>query len=979
MATNKRDVELNIATNVEGTGDVKTLASTVRDLAKAGGDAAPRFEELANSMDAAAAASVLASEDAKKAAVAERDAAKAKQASADAVRLLNIETSKAAKSTEEYEAKLRGVRLQEFEASKAHRAATEARKAATAEVKRAATAERELAAEARAAVKSTTEVGDSVKRMGRESGEAADLLRRLGPMIATAFSAQQFVQTIAGQESLNRGFEQIFGSAGQAAAEMEFVRATSNRLGLETQNLARGYQSLSASTKGTVLEGQATRAIFEAVSRAMSTLGKSSAETDRALTAVSQIASKGTASMEELRGQLGEALPGAMKAAADGAGITVEQLIEMVSQGQVLASDILPALTKGLNDLYGKAAPPDNIVSNWARLKNVFTDTAVALGEGGASKAITKTLSAVAIGVQGVSYAADVAGVAIGEFAGGLATGNFQLGTAAALNAEYDAKLRKVAEAAGLVEKAQTALTDATKGGAQATQAQVRTVDQAIAAQKVAVESMLAIKARYVEALVQQGKYVDQLQREIVARQAETAAMVQLVSVYGSEIEKRQAAALAAETQAAAARNLARAREVEAVIAQSLSIKLQEEAAARKDNTEATRKEIERAQQAADAKRAEADQSRAVATSKGIEVEATKASAAAYADNAARVYELRGAAGAAALEVERLTAAQRAGKATDEQVATARAKAAAATLLYRDALDDATEAAQRKVAAESRTSRLAQEAVSVERERAAALLAVAEASGDSAAAAQAHETATRAETQAALAAADGASREAAALRAAADAQERQLKAIGALTPAKQDEIQATRDAAAAKELEAERAGILADKITALAAVERKRAQQKREELTADGLRKNADGSAAGTFNNLTPLDRAVEVQRTRGAGMSVEELRAAKKQADDGKAWLDGMVKSGGGGSIGGEAWSSIAALQRATASALERAERREVAQAEAPAEARASSSSHTVDFKFPDGSKEQFGMASEEDAARFTKTLTNLAKRTKR
>jgi hypothetical protein len=44
-----------------------------------------------------------------------------------------------------------------------------------------------------------------------------------------------------------------------------------------------------------------------------------------------------------------------------------------------------------------------------------------------------------------------------------------------------------------------------------------------------------------------------------------------------------------------------------------------------------------------------------------------------------------------------------------------------------------------------------------------------------------------------------------------------------------------------------------------------------------------------------------------------------------------------------------------------------------------AADSRHTIDFKFPDGTAEQLGMASKDDAARFTKTLSTLAKRVKR
>jgi hypothetical protein len=39
----------------------------------------------------------------------------------------------------------------------------------------------------------------------------------------------------------------------------------------------------------------------------------------------------------------------------------------------------------------------------------------------------------------------------------------------------------------------------------------------------------------------------------------------------------------------------------------------------------------------------------------------------------------------------------------------------------------------------------------------------------------------------------------------------------------------------------------------------------------------------------------------------------------------------------------------------------------------------HVAEFKFPDGSTEQFGMASEEDAARLAKGMANLQRRIKR
>jgi hypothetical protein len=311
------------------------------------------------------------------------------------------------------------------------------------------------------------------------------------------------------------------------------------------------------------------------------------------------------------------------------------------------------------------------------RLKNVMADTANAIGEGGASKGIAKGQAWAALGVRGLSNAADVAGTAIGEFAAAVRTGNFDLQQAAALNAKYDRELRQAAEVADLVAKAQD-------GATQATQAQVRAVDNAIAGQERQTTSNLAVRASYGELIKGAAQYTDVMSKIAAARQAEAATLTALVNVYGTEAERRQAAAEAASMQARASKDLADARNAEAIIAQSYSLRLQEEALQRRDTPPATQDQIKAAQQSADAKRAEADQAIAATRSKQLEVAAAQTAAEAYKDNAARVYELRGAAAEAARELERLVEAQRKGKASSDDVSAAQARAAGAIALYRD-------------------------------------------------------------------------------------------------------------------------------------------------------------------------------------------------------------------------------------------------------------------------------------------------------
>ncbi len=522
------------------------------------------------------------------------------------------------------------------------------------------------------------ELEGGVNSVGAAATSATGLLRQLGPMFSGVFGAQQFIQTIVAAESLSRSYEQVFGSMAAARTEMGFVKDSANLLGVETLDLAKSYQQLAASTKGTAIEGQATRDVFLAVTRAMATMGKSSAETNLALNAVSQMASKGQVAMEELRGQLGESLPGALKAAADGAGLTTEQLIAMVSAGDVLAKDLLPALAKGLNDLYAKAPPPETVVSEWARFKNVITETATAIGEGGASKGIAKGLTGAAEAAKYAALGVDILGTAIGEGIAALVTWNGTLTTSQDLGANYG--ITKVGEA-----QATDKATAAIKSHTAAQQ------DDAKATAKV-VESALSVQAAYSELAKNAETYVAAVLKQNEAKAAESKVLTSLVDLYGTELEKRQATTAAAVDQAAQYTQLAAAQNAQLEVAKSYVAKLQERAAAEKDTTQATQDAIAAAQKQVQGLQAAFDKTKALTDAKTIDVAASKAQELALKDNSSRLSEYRGAVGQAKVEVERLTAAHEAGKATDEQVRKAKTDLATATLLYRDALKDTEDA-----------------------------------------------------------------------------------------------------------------------------------------------------------------------------------------------------------------------------------------------------------------------------------------------
>lgn len=76
-------------------------------------------------------------------------------------------------------------------------------------------------------------------------------------------------------KNLRSAIAQVVAPAGFKPSDVDVVRQQ-----VERREVARvlAFRSLAAATKGTALEGQQTRQVFEAVDRAMSTLGKSSAE-----------------------------------------------------------------------------------------------------------------------------------------------------------------------------------------------------------------------------------------------------------------------------------------------------------------------------------------------------------------------------------------------------------------------------------------------------------------------------------------------------------------------------------------------------------------------------------------------------------------------------------------------------------------------------------------------------------------------------
>lgn len=176
-----------------------------------------------------------------------------------------------------------------------------------------------------------------------------------------------------------------FASGGRGSEEIEYLRRVTQDLGLQFDSTATAYMGFAAAARQTKLEGQGARDVFEAVGQASAVMGLSAEQNSGVLLALSQMISKGTVSAEELRGQLGERLPGAFQIAARAMGVTTAELGKMLEQGQLLTEDFLPKFAKQLEKELGGAAESaanrleasTNRMGNaWQRLKEQFSSGA---------------------------------------------------------------------------------------------------------------------------------------------------------------------------------------------------------------------------------------------------------------------------------------------------------------------------------------------------------------------------------------------------------------------------------------------------------------------------------------------------------------------------------------------------------------------------------------------------------------------------
>ena len=453
-------------------------------------------------------------------------------------------------------------------------------------------------------------VPDEMGRVSQKADNMLGLFGKLGLAFTGVELARQFVMVNAELENVERSFTAVTGSTALAAAEMDYARGVANRLGLEQISTAKAYASLMASTKGTSVEGEVSRQVFESVARSMSLAGKSAVDTEGALLALQQMASKGVISMEELRGQLGERLPGALNAAAEGLGITTERLIKLTETGQLTAEELFPALAAGLNKLYAEGGA-ETLTQEWNHFKTAVQDAYTTIGDAGAVDALKVSLETMEVAVVTTSTMLVALGKDIGAFFGALASGDIGINgfsedakrAFAEIEEEARARLVSVAQHNGVM----AASLDDLGRAALASANQQSTAAGGAASDWTRLNVAFGTVKEAGEAATKQAE------KNAEATKAEGDAAVSLATAIGAETDKQKARADAARQTAVALAAVAERRQEELAMATEHVAALEREAAAAGGATEQQQKVIDALKQTAEARQADADKANAQA------------------------------------------------------------------------------------------------------------------------------------------------------------------------------------------------------------------------------------------------------------------------------------------------------------------------------------------------------------------------------
>ena len=205
-------------------------------------------------------------------------------------------------------------------------------------------------------------------------------LASLAITFAAVGSIQNFIESIGrASDNLTRfkeGLKLVNTEAGAFDKVSEGLSNVANQYGVDINSLRDSYIRLGLTFKKSGATISENLSNMTKLAKAFRGAGIDSDAQGRALKAIEQMLSKGTIQAEELKQQLGDALPNVVQILANEVGVSVGTLFSMMKKGLLDSATYVPKLITGLEKVFGPAAQKnaESLGAEIIRTKNAIVE-----------------------------------------------------------------------------------------------------------------------------------------------------------------------------------------------------------------------------------------------------------------------------------------------------------------------------------------------------------------------------------------------------------------------------------------------------------------------------------------------------------------------------------------------------------------------------------------------------------------------------
>lgn len=259
----------------------------------------------------------------------------------------------------------------------------------------------------------------SVKEAAWLQDRANSSLRQLVGGFVSAYAllelSQKTIEAGVKRQSAQLASTAIFGADTQQARM--FAASFAHQIGQNYTDTMKQYSNFAAGAQPT-LGFQGTQEFYKNAAMFARIRGATDEDLKGIMVAFQQMASKGKVQAEELRGQLGDRLAGAVQLFADAIGKTPQELDKMMQDGKLLAQDVLPKVSERMAELVKQAggmnAVSKQTATSMGQAKAMWDNTLVALFNN-SSEGISQLSNSVAMFLQGSMGTTEALGLVIGN------------------------------------------------------------------------------------------------------------------------------------------------------------------------------------------------------------------------------------------------------------------------------------------------------------------------------------------------------------------------------------------------------------------------------------------------------------------------------------------------------------------------------------------------------------------------------------